>query len=567
MRQFLKYVLPILVIVVLGAGGYAYWNSKHSEGSMAMNMGSTGYKAQTAELNMGSTDPKAIPVTKLVAPTTNAPVKTFNLTAQVANVKLDGKVVKEWIFYGCVPGDELRLTIGDKVVVLLSNKLNVGVTIHWHGVNVPGAMDGIAGVTQNQIKPGQTFTYSFIADQAGTYWYHSHQDSSNEVAKGLYGVLVVEPKQQTQQYDHDYSVAFHEWNTTGSTDEGMSGMNMGNMNGMNMNRGSDNSSMGNMKMGSSNDSSTNSMDMSGPVMMPNNTQITALSEMMSMYDVFTANGTSNGLHLDAKPEETVRLRLVNTGNMTHLFGVSGVSYKVIALDGHDITNPTPLTTTVLPIGAAQRYDISFTMPKDHAVSIVNLDSSSKMNKMMTVTIGNGTVPNTQFSKDMWFDFSKYGSNSSDTSNQITMNSKFTKEYDMKLGSAMKKVDGQEQMVYTINGKSFPDVPPIKVEKGDLVKVHFVNNSNAIHPMHLHGHTFQVLTRNGKALTGSPVYMDTINVLPGESYDIAFKANNPGLWMFHCHDLHHAAAGMDTMVDYKGISTPFTIGKQSGNNPE
>lgn len=313
--------------------------------------------------------------------------------------------MKEWTFNGTVPGPELRVTKGDKVVVHLTNKLNVGVTIHWHGVNVPGAMDGIAGVTQNQIKPGQTFTYSFIADQAGTYWYHSHQDSSNEVAKGLYGVLVVEPKQQTQQYDHDYSVAFHEWNTTGSIDEGMSGMNMGNMNGMNM--------------GSSNDSSTNSMDMSGPVMMPNNTQITALSEMMSMYDVFTANGTSNGLNLDAKPGETVRLRLVNTGNMTHLFGVSGVSYKVIALDGHDITNPTPVTTTVLPIGAAQRYDISFTMPKDQAVSIVNLDSSTKMNKMMTVTIGNGTVPNTQISKGMWFDFSKYGSNSSNKSNQIT----------------------------------------------------------------------------------------------------------------------------------------------------
>jgi FtsP/CotA-like multicopper oxidase with cupredoxin domain len=311
----------------------------------------------------------------------------------------------------------------------------------------------------------------------------------------------------------------------------------------------------------------NGMDMSGPVMMPNSTQLSALSEMMSMYDVFTANGISNGLHLDAKPGQTVRLRLVNTGNMTHLFGVSGVSYEVIALDGHDITNPPPLTTTVLPIGAAQRYDISFTMPKDHAVSIVNLDSSSKMNKMMSVTIGNGVVPKTQFSKDMWFDFSKYGTNPSNTSNQITMNSKFTKEFNMILGTAMKKVNGQEQMVYTINGKSFPDIPPIIVKKGDLVKIHIENKSNAIHPMHLHGHTFQVLTRNGKTLTGSQIYLDTINVLPGESYDIAFKANNPGLWMFHCHDLHHAAAGMDTMLEYQGISTPFTIGKQSGNNPE
>jgi FtsP/CotA-like multicopper oxidase with cupredoxin domain len=236
MKKFLKYFLSILLVAVLVTGGYGFYEYKQS--------------VIPSSMNMGSMESNAIPITKLISPTTNAPVKTFNITAQEADINLgNGKMIKAWTFNGSVPGPEIRVTQGDKVVVHLSNKLNVGVTIHWHGVNVPGAMDGIAGVTQDQVKPGQSFTYSFIADQAGTYWYHSHQDSSNEIERGLYGVLVVEPKQASQHYDRDYSVAFHEWNTTGSSDEGMGGMHMGSMSGMDMGSSSNNSMAG-MNMGS-----------------------------------------------------------------------------------------------------------------------------------------------------------------------------------------------------------------------------------------------------------------------------------------------------------------------------
>jgi FtsP/CotA-like multicopper oxidase with cupredoxin domain len=86
-------------------------------------------------------------------------------------------------------------------------------------------------------------------------------------------------------------------------------------------------------------------------------------------------------------------------------------------------------------------------------------------------------------------------------------------------------------------------------------------------MHLHGHTFTVLSRNGHALSGSPVYLDTVNVQPHETYDLAFVANNPGLWMFHCHDLYHANHGMDMMVVYPNISTHYSIGSASGNFPD
>jgi len=101
-----------------------------------------------------------------------------------------------------------------------------------------------------------------------------------------------------------------------------------------------------------------------------------------------------------------------------------------------------------------------------------------------------------------------------------------------------------------------------------VKIHMSNNSMIPipHAIHLHGHYFTVLAFNGKPLAGSPVYLDTIYINQGESYDVAFVADNPGLWMLHCHMVEHDAHGMDMMVEYPNISTPYTIGTASGNNP-
>jgi len=122
--------------------------------------------------------------------------------------------------------------------------------------------------------------------------------------------------------------------------------------------------------------------------------------------------------------------------------------------------------------------------------------------------------------------------------------------------------------FTINGKAFPDTPPLDVKEGDLVKVKLVNKSpEDIHPMHLHGHFFQVLSKNGKPVSGSPLIKDTLNILPGEEYVVAFKADNPGHWMFHCHDLGHASKGMVTEVKYDGFKPDFTVDPTVNNKPE
>ena len=121
------------------------------------------------------------------------------------------------------------------------------------------------------------------------------------------------------------------------------------------------------------------------------------------------------------------------------------------------------------------------------------------------------------------------------------------------------------MWWTVNGRMYPDVPMFMVSEGDIVTMRISNDSGEVHPMHLHGHHAVVLARNGVPATGSPWWVDSLNVRDGETYDVAFRADNPGLWMDHCHQLKHAAEGLTAHLMYEGVTTPYRIG--GPNTPE
>lgn len=527
----------IAVLVVGVGGGYYGWKlQNHAASPIA-----------TASTVNG----KLTPVSDLVAqPAKGTKVDKYTLTAEYKTITLSsGKMVKAMTFNGSAPGPLLSATQGDLVQVTVHNHLRVPITIHWHGIDVPGAEDGVPGLTQNPIQPGDTYKYKFVAKQAGTYWYHSHDNSVQEVGEGLFGGIVIQPKTQTTPTpEKDYTLLLHEWSTSSSSSSSASRLmeSMSNMSGMSTSKTGDMSSM----------------NMGVPSLRANGFELTqtdrsAVNEMSSMYNPYTINQAASGQTiLDAKPEQTVRLRLVNTGNMTHLMTLVGVPFKVVAMDGQDISNPTLIDNELLPIGAAERYDIEFMMPKSGNVQLVSGDPNATERMGLHATIGDtnmgsmSNVPNVQ--NEPWFDFTNYGSGNAGDLPKFSVNQHFDKSFNMTLGVAM----GKSGMEYTINGKTYPDVPPFVVNTDDTVKVHIINKTNYIHPMHLHGHHFQVLTRDGKPVTGSTVYLDTLEVLPGETYDIAFKADNPGLWMFHCHDLHHAAAGMDVVLQYSGVSDPY-----------
>jgi len=143
----------------------------------------------------------------------------------------------------------------------------------------------------------------------------------------------------------------------------------------------------------------------------------------------------------------------------------------------------------------------------------------------------------------------------------------TRQFDYRIGRRPGFVKGWPGVWWSINGRLFPHVPMYVVREGDVVVVHIANRSGEVHPMHLHGHHEVVLARNGVAAIGSPWWVDSLNVLPGETYDIAFVANNPGIWMDHCHNLKHAAQGMIAHLMYEGFDTPYRIAGPADNQPE
>lgn len=463
----------------------------------------------------------------------------FTLTAKEATLQINEQTtLPVWTFNGSVPGPQLQVKQGDTVKIHLKNELPDPVTIHWHGVPVPNNMDGIPGVTQNAVQPGETFTYEFKADDPGTYWYHSHQDGVNQLDKGLYGTFVVEGKEQKP--DRDYTLVLDEWMSQPAGEQ----KDNSSMEGM------DHSQMGH---GSNTDQQKPEQD----------------HDMSMMYDLYTLNGKSGSLvePLKVKVGERVRIRLVNAGFMKQQIHLQGHDFAIVSTDGQPINNPPQIKDQLVSIAPGERYDLEFTASNPGQWHIDSHGDSKEVKGLKAMIQYEGSSQNTgsdQANESIQLpvvDISNYGKA---VESKYTLDQKYNLEYTMNLGTE----STDKGTIYTINDKTFPNTEPLKVKKGDLVKVRLVNKSEKDeHPMHLHGHFFQVLSKNGKPVQGSPIIKDTLNLKPGEEYVVAFEADNEGNWMFHCHDLHHASAGMVTEVMYTDYKSDFVPDPSAGNKPE
>ncbi|MBP0726847.1 multicopper oxidase family protein [Bacillus sp. RG28] len=522
-------------VFILGACSNGMGNHDMSNmGSMNMN------KKDTNKSNLKIKGKEGTPLQIMNGPEVTLVAKEGKQTLK------NGVVVPVWTFNGAAPGPEIRVKKGEHVKITLKNELPAPVSIHWHGYPVPNSMDGIPGVTQDAIAPGKSFTYEFTANKVGTYWYHSHQDSVNQLDRGLYGALIVE---DNEKFDRDYTLMLDEWVSNKDEikkqlDQMVSGGAKSDKD-MNMS-GMDHSSM-NM------DHMSSSMNMRG--------------HNMSMYDVYTINGKSNGLtkELHVKKGDRVRLRFINAGYLTHAIHLHGHAFKIIATDGQSLNKPQLIKNELLSISPGERYDVEFTVKNPGKWYIEEHGEGKAVKGMKTMIVYDDVKKGTDHPNEkeslLVVDLTKYGQ---PKLGEFTLNTKYNLEYVMNLGTSMKG----NSMQYTINKKSFPNIPPLIVKKGDLVKVTLKNTSMMDnHPMHLHGHFFQILSKNGIPVTGSPIIKDTLSLKPGEEYVVAFKADNPGNWMFHCHDLHHAAAGMVSEVKYEGYKTDYKPNASAGNMPE
>lgn len=309
-----------------------------------------------------ASDPAAMPTrTALEQLLTERPVtptgqtRRFELTVQETQWELlPGVVTTAVTFNGTVPGPTIRVTEGDTVEIVVTNKLREATSIHWHGLHVPNDQDGVGGITQPMIESGQTFSYSFTAPHAGTFMYHAHGEGSREqIDRGLSAPFIIDPAGgDTVKADREVTLTLGNW---------MIGDQAGTMPGMDM--GGDNPSM-------------------------------------------------------------------------------------------------------------------------------------------------------------------------------------SMEYDY----------------FTINGKSFPATEAIQVEQGQLVRLRFINPSQTIHPMHLHGMDMAVVAKDGEPLT-QPQRLNTLDIAQGETYDVVFLADNPGTWLLHCHDLHHAS---NAGVEPGGLIVPIVVTPRGGS---
>jgi manganese oxidase len=257
-------------------------------------------------------------------------VKEFRLTAEAVLWEYaDGQTIMAWAYNGQVPGPEIRVTEGDRVRIVFENHLPVPTTIHWHGLHVPSDMDGVPGVTQQPIGPGESFAYEFDAKPAGTRFYHTHgathRDEAMQLDMGLSGAFIVEPRDYTPKYDREFTLILDEWQ---------------------LEAGGVNAALGDIDGGHGAHG-----DHDGGVM-----------EHAMNYNLFTINGRAfpDTQPLTVKEGERVRIRLINAGsNGIHPMHLHGHSFKVVAVDGNPVPEPLQLTRDTLPLTPGERYDIEF----------------------------------------------------------------------------------------------------------------------------------------------------------------------------------------------------------------
>jgi len=409
-----------------------------------------------------------------------------------------------WSF-GDIPGPEIRVRAGERVQVLLENRLPEPTTIHWHGIRIENAMDGVPDLTQKAVQPGETFLYDFVAPDAGTFWYHSHFRSFEQVERGLYGTLVVTGDADAMRA-REVVLLVDDWRLaeSGLIHEASFGA---------------------------------PMDASHGGRLGNR---------------LTVNGRS-GPVVEARPGERLRLRMISAANARIMsFDLGGLDAWISALDGWPLDSPLPLTDP-LELAPAQRADVVIDMPQGEGhVDILELSTGEPL-RAATIDV-KGAARSTAGGQPL---LATRAGADLDLANARRIPLVMEGGAMGRMGALSHQgqpIDGREMMrlglFWAFNGKVGkvnPAAPVAAVRIGETVVIELDNRTAWPHAMHLHGSHMQVISRDGETVSGAH-WRDTILNRPGERLDLAFVANNPGKWLFHCHMLEHAASGMMTWID-------------------
>ncbi|RWK92128.1 MAG: multicopper oxidase family protein [Mesorhizobium sp.] len=426
----------------------------------------------------------------------------------------DSPITAVWAYDGTIPGPTLRLRQGQPVRIAVENGLDEDTTVHWHGIRLPNAMDGVPGLTQPPITPGESFVYEFTPPDAGTFWYHPHADSLVQIGRGLAGPLIVEEADPVA-VDRDLVWLLQDWRLT--KDGQIAG-----------------------GFGGAMDAS-----MSGRV-----------------GNIVTINGAALA-DVGVRAGERIRLRLANAA-LARMMALRFEGHKpvVVAIDGQPCEPHEPEGGRLV-LAPAMRIDIVLDMPGDpgsrHAVID---DFYDGLAYTLTNLAYDKAPPLRSHPLDAPLALPRNPLPAPDLANAVRQ--AIVLQGGMMGGGKLAGVGGMMGMgmpgmtggaAWAINGMSMTGdghagmAPQFTLERGATCRLSIRNETAWWHPMHVHGFSLSLLSRNGAPVPHRQ-WQDTVLLAPKDVIECAFVADNPGDWMLHCHVADHQMAGLMTVFRVK-----------------
>ncbi|WP_370329241.1 multicopper oxidase domain-containing protein [Mycolicibacterium hippocampi] len=437
------------------------------------------------------------------------------MTATVTDIDLGaGVVVSTWAWNGRVPADEIRLARGQTLQITLANELPEPSTIHWHGLAIPNDMDGVPVLTQQAVAPGSTFRYEFVVPDGGTYWAHPHFGS--QLDRGLYAPVIVEDPADGADYDDELTLVLDDWlDGTGTDPDAVFD---------NLRR----TGMAPMEPGGPGVSTTMPLGRDG-------------GDVVYPYYLINGRVPNDPRIVEYPPRRRIRLRIINAGGDTAFrVGVPGIPMTVTHTDGYPVV---PQQTDSVLLGMGERADAILALG-DSSVPVVAAPYGKDGWAQLNLRVAGAPLPGDQVAVDRFaaqlaqqapLDTATLRPTEADTLPEALP----TQTLDLRLGGP------RTPYTWVINDQVYdPEAPGLPVRPAQRTRIRYINDSMMFHPMHLHGHTFQV-----QGADGPRARKDTVLVPPLATVVADFDTDNPGEWITHCHNEYHLEAGMATYLQY------------------
>ena len=445
-----------------------------------------GSNSQPAALDVsqpeGWDDELALRIAQDLNPDPN--VLEIALEAKLADLEfLPGTKTTAWTYNGSVPGPLIRARVGDRVIVHFKNRLPEATTIHWHGLRVPNDMDGAPGMTQDPVESGGDFRYEFTVKDAGTYWYHPHIDSSAQVGRGLYGPIVVEDPNDPKEFGDELVLVL--------SDIGLA-------------------ESGELLPADSGGKFGDLFGREGAVLLVNGKIRPRLKVRAGKQQRWRIINAARARYFNIRLRDH---RFVRLGGDNGLAARSSDVYSVLVTPGERadlVFTPADepgAETMLLWLPPDRGYGSQFARPREEMLLIETVDLPPVTPAAIPAQL-----------RDV---------------EPLAIGSAIERSMDLTITL------GNNDVVMGINGKPHWQAEVIEAHIGETHVWRIINNSDFAHPFHLHGYFFQVLDA-----ARVPEWKDTVNVPSKSELAIAIRFDErPGMWMYHCHILDHAEAGM------------------------